>query len=452
MQNNYVISNKTTAFSHKAINCEALLNLYSNYTFKTSTLQIQQVDGLVFKVGNATEIPLLNNDFVLNVEKGGIYLTASNEVTLKKGFIYLLNLIKFDNEVLYIPTGSYSFNPEFKTLMAHYCLFYDTKLYEFERFVKFIGALGYTHLILEFWGSYAYTCLSELGWKNAYTYSQIKPIINTANDLGIEVIPMFNHWGHATQSRFMHGKHVVLNQNPSLYYLFDDGGWRFNYKYHKVKTLLKSVRDELIALCGKGSYFHIGCDEAYGFDYSSEEINSLCNFVNETAKDLSLQGRKTIIWGDMLLCKDDAYNESNSYCVSAPNKEKQTAMINGIDKSIIIADWQYHAKNYPVETAISLKDAGFTVIICPWDRGTLETDACIETAKKHNLFGVMHTTWHTLTSGMPHVLRTAELVSGKPKQSWHYYGIKTASILRKAYPTSDYETAGFSPIDVGVLY
>jgi hypothetical protein len=335
--------------------------------------------------------------------------------------------------------------------MAHFCIFASTKLYELARFIRFCGALKYTHVVLEFWGMLKYDCMKELGWKHAFTKEQIRPIIEIANAFGMEIIPMFNHWGHASASRCMHGKHVVLNQNPSLQYLFNESGWCYNYASNKVKELLKKVRKELINLCGNGSYFHIGCDEAYGFNYTSEEIENITNFINEINSDLQSDNRKTIMWGDMLLSKQ-TYQDDNVYCVGAPTTSLANAIIEKLNKSIIIADWQYHAKNYPVQTCLTLKDAGFNVIVCPWDRGTLETYACIKTANEHNLSGVMHTTWHTLTSGMPHVLRTAELVSGKPKQSWHYYGIKTASILRKAYPTSDYETAGYSAIDVGIYY
>ena len=63
-------------------------------------------------------------------------------------------------------------------------------------------------------------CLAELAWPFAHTKEEIRPLIEEARALGMEVIPMFNHLGHASANREMYGKHVVLDQNPKLEYLF----------------------------------------------------------------------------------------------------------------------------------------------------------------------------------------------------------------------------------------
>ncbi len=67
-----------------------------------------------------------------------------------------------------------------------------------------------------------------------------------ANELGIEIIPMFNHLGHASASRVMHGKHVVLDQNPKLQPLFSEDGWSWNLDNQNTVKLLRNIREELI--------------------------------------------------------------------------------------------------------------------------------------------------------------------------------------------------------------
>lgn len=445
----FYINSDLTLQANGVLNKPIIKEFFNNFTANKYKVDFDLISDLEFKIGDAKKPILSENNYVINVESNGIYAVAKNAKFLVKAFMSLLGYIKFDdNGNFYIPNVTI-YNNLSGVLSAHYCLFYDTKLYEFERFTRFIGALGYTHLIIEFWGSYRYKTLPELGWKNAYGYDDIKPIINIANDLGVEVCPMFNHWGHASQCRVMHGKHVVLNQNPALYYLFDESGWCYNYKSKKVKELLKNVRDELIELCGDGEYFHIGCDEAYGFNYTEEEINGVTNFINEINADLQRKGRKTIMWGDMLLSKA-SFNSDNVYCTCAPTKEKAIDIINALDKSIIIADWQYHAKNFPVESCKFLLNYGFNVIVCPWDRGVEEVKSCIKTAKEENLTGVMHTTWHTLTSGMPYVYYTADSYLNDCG-TYRNAVLKTASILRKVYLTNgDYEKSGFAPYDIGV--
>ena len=54
---------------------------------------------------------------------------------------------------------------------------------------------------------------------------QIAPLIDEGKAMGMEFIPMFNHLGHASQSRSISGKHTVLDQNPKLETLFEPDGW-----------------------------------------------------------------------------------------------------------------------------------------------------------------------------------------------------------------------------------
>ena len=74
---------------------------------------------------------------------------------------------------------------------------------------------------------------------------------------------MFNHLGHASQSRFKAGQNVLLDNAPEYEEYFEPGGWTWKVSKPEVKELLRSVRSELCGLFGKGEYFHVGCDEAY---------------------------------------------------------------------------------------------------------------------------------------------------------------------------------------------
>ena len=112
----------------------------------------------------------------------------------------------------------------------------------------FLLLLQYTHIIIEFWGMLKFDCMKELSWSHGFKKEQILPLIREANDLGLEIIPMFNHWGHASASRVMHGKHVVLDQDPSLYPLFTPDGWSWNIDNPNPLALLRQVRAELYEL------------------------------------------------------------------------------------------------------------------------------------------------------------------------------------------------------------
>ena len=71
-------------------------------------------------------------------------------------------------------------------------------------------------------------------------------LIELANDFGMEVVPMTNHLGHASQARGGMGKHAVLDQNPRLATLFEPDGWTWCLSNPRVHTLLRRFREELI--------------------------------------------------------------------------------------------------------------------------------------------------------------------------------------------------------------
>ena len=233
--------------------------------------------------------------------------------------------------------------------------------------------------------------------------------------------------------------------------MFSEDGWKWNTERYDVRNLLKNVRSELEELCGNGEYFHIGCDEAYGFSYSKNSMDKICDYINEISNELQVDGRKTIMWGDMLLHKNQDYK--GTYSAVAPNEECEKYMQSGIDKNIIIGDWQYWSDEYPIQTSVNLTDSSFNVIICPWDQGTSFSDACINTAKNHKLYGIMHTTWHTLSSGMPYVTRCAiSCWEDDVAPDITPYSLKTAAIMRKTYfAEGDWKKAGWAKCEVGII-
>ena len=249
----------------------------------------------------------------------------------------------------------------------------------------------------------------------------------------------------------MHGKHVVLDQNPSLQTYFSEDGWCWDIRLPKVRALLRQIRKELIDLCGEGSYFHIGCDEAYNYEFSQENMHTLCNFINEINGELSVCGRRAIIWGDMLLYRYPHYDPSNKYTCNAPSPQVEHFFLDKLDKQIVVADWQYRAPVAPVETCAVFQKAGFDCLLCPWDEGKAQIDAALATVRSGALMGYMHTTWHTLSLGMPYV--TLMGVGGyEDVKAYTIVKVRphTAALLRKVWPANgNYEMAGWSKRQVG---
>lgn len=444
----FVFSGVVKAVAHPSLNKDVIKEFWHNFTYGASTLSVEETNELVFTIGDANPLPLDGRAYSLNVTKGGVSISAENESNLVAGLMTLLDRITavdLDDGTLgsAVECCEIKERPLIKNRMVHFCIFPETGLLNLKRFVRLCGALKYTHIVLEFWGMLKYDCMKELSWSHGFTKDEIRPIIKEANDLGMEVIPMFNHWGHASSSRLVNAKHVVLDQNPARITYFTPDGWCWDLKKEKVRNLLRSIRKELIELCGDGSYFHIGCDEAYNFSFSEEDMRMICGFLNEVNEELSQVNRRLIIWGDMFLYRYPHYiNKDNC---NARSPETEQFMVGLLDKRILIADWHYTATEAPVESYEVFKKAGFDSVMCPWDRGVTQMLAITETIKQNDLFGLLHTTWHTLTTGMYAVsLAAIECFGSFGTRSRTGLRTHTAELWRKVLPVEgDYEMAGW---------
>jgi len=448
----FVLPTTLCAEAHPVLNKPVLREIFFGHAFHLSSLDVAPTDALVFRAGSAQAPDLCDCDYAVNVEETGICITARTEKDLIRGFLLLLDAMESDRAgEVKIPCFSCAETPRVACRMVHFCIFPDTELWEVQKFVRFAGALRYTHLIVEFWGMLRYDTLGALAWEHAFSKEELAPILKEARDLGMEIIPMFNHWGHATASRAMHGKHVVLDNDPSLAYLFSPDGWRWAIEREEVRTLLRAVRKELIELCGKGSYFHIGCDEAYGFTFTEENMRTMCDYFSALADELESEGRRTLIWGDMFLYKHPHYHEETRYDANAPTAEAEKFMLSLLDRRLIVADWQYNVNAYPVETSLLFQSEGFKVITCPWEK-TRDVEHCVKTVIDHDLHGIMHTTWHTLSAHYPQVMRTALLSIEGEYRSPNSLHTLTAALLRKVYFTNgDYRRSGWAKQEIGVI-
>ena len=446
------------AIAHPCLNKNIIKDFWHSFTFQSSTLNISESEKFIFSLGNAKPLSLDGYDYSINIEPCGVCVCAENEKDLIRGFMTLLNRFRAidRDEALAIEMDCCQIKDKsmIPTRMVHFCIFPETELWELQRFVRVCGALKYTHVVLEFWGMLQYECLKELSWSHGFTKEEIKPIIREAGDLGLEIVPMFNHWGHASAGREMHGKHVVLDQNPTLQTYFSDDGWCWDIRKPKVKKLLSQIREELTELCGSGSYFHIGCDEAYNFELTKDNMDYICDFINEIDEEMRAKKRRVIVWGDMFLYRHSHYNPNNKYACNAPTAESEQYMLMRLNRNLVIADWQYDSVQPPVETSEVFVRSGFDCLLCPWDRGGDQMKAVIVTVEEKKLMGVLHTTWHTLSKGMPYVTLAAVLgFGGIDKCGNTKLATHTAALLRKVMPANgDYEKAGWSKIQIGNLW
>lgn len=249
---------------------------------------------------------------------------------------------------------------------------------------------------------------------------------------------MFNHLGHASASRLILGKHVVLDQNPRLQRLFTPDGWAWNIRSDEVFGLLKSIRAELYELFGKSEYLHLGCDEAYFISNNTELRQALPGFLEKLTSEVEEEGCRPMIWMDMLLEKGKF---PKCYCCGEP--EECDRLRRSTAKSTVFVDWQYDTKEAPITSLASLKDCGHDVMGAPW----YNHPAHIQTIKENNLFGLMLTTWHFLNNHLPYIYSCA-MALGAEDFNWSASsGVneKSATLMRRiSFEGNSYTDCGWS--------
>ena len=398
--NRYYLNPAVKAQFPKRADNRIIIDILSNFTMGVITNCTFSNAGNTICFDNAQAVFEENMDFTINIENGGICICAKDYPCLINGFTTMLELIKYDEDnKQYLPIGVYSDKSNMKFRSVHLCIFPETKLEYLKKCIRSCAFAKYTHVVLEFWGMFKYDCLKELSWPFAYDKETIANLASEINALGMEIIPMFNHLGHASGCRIMHGKHVVLDQNPKYEYMFKNYGWEWNYSKPEVYDILAKVRDELIEVCGEGSYFHLGCDEAYAACLDAESVAEMTQYINRISHELMAKGRRAIMWGDMLLCIDDVSKMDGTYYANS-KREVADYLVNNLSKDIIIADWEYEAYDDVWKTTEILNSYGFTMLCCPWNSEENIVSA-IKTVNTLGVMGIMETTWHTLIQIFP---------------------------------------------------
>lgn len=404
------------------------------------------------------------DEYALTVTEKGAFVRGESAVGLLHGLFTLVQLVvpvALDDRPDYaLPAVEIHDHPAIAGMRAiHLCVFPETTLILLEKAIRLAGMMKFTHVVLEFWGTMRYDALPELAWpKHAYSKEQIRPLVRLIQDLGMEVIPMLNHLGHAAQCRSCYGKHVVLDQNPGRALLFEPDGWTWCISNPETRRVLRALRQELIELCGSGKYFHLGCDESYSYATcplcsGKDTRKLLADYLNELTGELAAQGRRPIIWGDQLL--DTTVWKHPNIATSRPDQRTHEALPL-LDRRIVIADWQYSlTEEEKIRSAELFREKGFDVVLCPWDGGGAKNTVCLAKAvDRQHLSGLMVTTWHHLPTMMMHFPdHLSAAWNGADYAPDPHVPFTSSVLIRKLMPKpSRFEDSGFYSWEVDSTY
>ncbi|MBE6613042.1 MAG: hypothetical protein E7632_11170 [Ruminococcaceae bacterium] len=456
----FIIDKPQTIRFPKCADHPILRDFLDRFTLGLPWNILREHEELVITVGDYTEASRGDNEYALNITPAGVYISGRDYNGLIRGLLtFMQKIICYDKLVYKAECGCFCESPAVGVRSVHLCIFPnpETTFPFLQKAVRLAAMAKYSHVILEFWGSIRLDSFPQMAWPHAYTKAQVRELVAEIRALGMEIIPFVQHLGHAAMARQgASGKHVVLDQAPELEYLYKPGfdGWVWDYSKPVVRELLRNIRNELMELCGEGGYFAIGCDEADDLGQGEDGLAvaaELCEYLNGVQEELSAVGRRVIMWGDMLFSRADfkidkpqpgEFYEGNS------NHTFAEAMQNGLDKRIVIADWEYNIVSEEWKTAIAFKEKGFDVL-CASFSGMTNIQTAIDTVKHHQLLGYMKTTWARIFREMGYVTYAGE--AAWKGECWPNYPAyaktvsRTFGLVRKICPCPDYKDAGWSP-------
>lgn len=394
------------------------------------------------------------DNYAIHADSAGVCVVGKDASSLMNGIMTLMQMICPDvlsegQESLYISSADIHDAPAMGFRAIHLCIFPGSTLSKIEKAIHLAGFLKLSHVILEFWGTFRYECIPY--WSDrSFSREELLPLVQLAQSYGMEVIPMINHFGHASQSRALNGRHVVLDANPRLARLFEPDGWTWCLSNPDTYKLLAEMRAEMIDFCGSGQYFHLGFDEAYSFascDRCRKRVphELLAEYLNHLTDDLCQISRRPIIWHDELIRRSD-FGEGP--IVANGQSHGTEKALDLLDRRMIMADWQYDYRNGFNPTTAYFIEKGFDTVVCPWDNHeniqTLSIDV-----RKYGAYGMILTTWHHLENFLRNSTFWANCAWKADRSAHSASGTESAALLRTLYPANgNFLHAGWSNCEV----
>lgn len=333
---------------------------------------------------------------------GTLVLAASDAAGIRDSLKTLLQLSEpFGNSLkttqFFVPETKIEDYPALGFRGLHLCWFPETNATRIEQAIRAAAFYKFNYVALEFWGVFPFENHPELCWDEyCATKDEIVKLVKLGKELGVELIPQLNVFGHAPGARVSVGKHVVLDRRPEYAPLFEPDGWTWRVSNPEARRVLTECVLELYETFDSPRYFHLGCDEAYsaatGFETrrGGPYVDALADWLVHFHDVLAERNCRVMMWHDMLIEPSD---EFRGYIVGGGPKTR--GLLERLPKDVVICDWQYGApkKDETWPTTAFFQEKGFDAVVCPW-RDTAGIRSLATRAVETNGMGVLCTTWH----------------------------------------------------------
>ena len=247
----------------------------------------------------------------------------------------------------------------------------------------------------------------------ALTGSEIRKLDARCRELGIDLVPNQNSFGHLRQ--FL--EDPKLRKLAEVAKPYEDASGEF---VRRPSTLapnhpgtlhfLRELYDELLPNFSS-RFFNVGCDETW--DLGRGQSKRICerlgpgrvylNFLKQIYREVSARGRTMMFWGDIILKHPELIPELAAFGVP-PSGGKTSRPARGAIPRLIALAWGYEA-NHPFEKeAARFAKARIPFYVCPgtstWqtligrhDNALANLRAAAQAGTQHGAVGYLITDW-----------------------------------------------------------
>eukprot|EP00092_Neocalanus_flemingeri_P007701 GFUD01008317.1.p1 GENE.GFUD01008317.1~~GFUD01008317.1.p1 ORF type:complete len:703 (+),score=116.08 GFUD01008317.1:215-2323(+) len=159
--------------------------------------------------------------------------------------------------------------------------------------------LGATGVLVEWEDMFPWSGrLSSVAAKNHYTHTEVEDLLKTCQELGLEVIPLVQTFGHL--------EFILKHEEFSYLRDVEEMPESICPCHNDTMGLVREIVDQVMAVHKKAKYLHIGCDEVFHLGECSQCLGNgrtsiFIDHVTRVAKYVNITYKVTpIIWDDML--------------------------------------------------------------------------------------------------------------------------------------------------------
>ena len=324
----------------------------------------------------------------IDVSPGGVGLFASDAAGYRYAAQTLLQMIAADKQGAFVRCARGDDGPSLDFRGVHFFPGRDSVDFYRRLCERVLARFKFNHVVLEC--EYTQWDANKQMWiKESVPKDQLAQYVKISRDNGLEPIPLVQSLGHM-EWMFKNGANRELAEDP-------DQPYAYAVTEPKTYDFIHGVFAEATELFNPVEYLHIGHDEVdmrgrYPHRPEAKELGKTKLFVEDVKRHDDFfrpKGAKLMLWGDMLLSRE----QSNDNAAHAESREVAKERRDAIPKDVVIADWHYSvAKPADYKSLKLFKDEGFRTLACTWYTPENIRNFA-DAARMYGAWGLLQTTW-----------------------------------------------------------